>query len=77
MSIMSIKGIDYLNEVWDLAIEIGCECKDDDNFAQDCLGSVRCDHCKKKILTQYQVDVLEARELIKAKPKLIKGRFTK
>lgn len=77
MSMMGIKGMDYLNEVWDLAKSIGCKCKADDNFAQDVLGSVRCEHCNKEILTQYQVDVLEARELIESKPKVIKGRFTK
>lgn len=77
MSMMGMKGIDYLEEVWDMSIEIGCECRDDENFSQDVLGSISCDFCKKEIISQYQVDILEARGFIKSKPKMVKGVFSK
>lgn len=68
-SLTGIKGVDFLDDVWELAEEVH-ECVED-HFAQEAYGEIECTRCKKVIITQNQVDSLEARGLIGVK----KGPF--
>lgn len=61
---MGVKGILFLDKIWEIARENGCRCGNDDNYAQDVLGAVMCQKCKKNVITQYQVDVLEEKGVL-------------
>lgn len=56
---IGIKGIDYLNMIWEMAIKKGCKCESDKDFAQDFLGEMRCDKCKTIIISQSEVNQME------------------
>lgn len=56
---IGVKGIDYLNTIWEMAIKKGCKCESDKDFAQDFLGEMRCDKCKTIIIPQSEVNKME------------------
>ena len=61
---MGVKGKYFLDAVWDKAAKKGCLCESDIDFAQDVLGSVRCERCKSVILTQIEVDEMERKGML-------------
>lgn len=61
---IGIKGIDYLNTIWEMAINKGCKCKSDKYFAQDFLGEMRCNKCKTIIISQSEVNRMENNNLL-------------
>lgn len=56
---MGVKGMEFLEAVWEKASLKGCKCNNDSDFAQDVLGAVRCDKCKDIIITQIEVNEME------------------
>lgn len=60
-SMMGVKGKDFLDAVWDMAVTRGCKCQEttEDNFDQDVLGAISCRVCYQNIFTQDEVDSLE------------------
>lgn len=71
---IGIKGREYLDAIWELAIERGCKCQTDNNFAQDVLGEIRCSSCKTIIISQIEVDKMEANNIL-PKPKLSRKKL--
>ncbi|MFY0519347.1 hypothetical protein ACOMCU_16190 [Lysinibacillus sp. UGB7] len=57
---LGIKGIDYLNAIWEMAIKRGCKCKTNEDFVQDFLGEMSCGKCKTIIFSQSEVNRMEA-----------------
>lgn len=57
---LSIKGKDYLNAIWEMAAIKGCKCETDKDFAQDSLGAVKCDTCNTVVISQEEVDQMES-----------------
>lgn len=61
---MGVKGLDFLDTVWEMAVNKGCSCGNDDKFSQDVLGAIRCTRCNEVLLNQKEVDDLEGRDLL-------------
>lgn len=61
MSMMGIKGMDFLDDIWDISDSISCLCEKRDEFSvsQDVLGEMKCEKCNKVLIPQKQVDILE------------------
>lgn len=56
---LGVKGMDYLNAIWEMAITRGCNCHTDKHFAQDFLGEMRCDKCNTTIISRSEVNEME------------------
>lgn len=65
MSYTGIKGIDFLDAVWDIAE--GIHTCSEDCFEQHFLGGIECSNCQQEVISQEQVDILEKRGLLVAR----------
>ncbi|WP_017728540.1 hypothetical protein [Halalkalibacterium ligniniphilum] len=66
---IGVKGIDYLDAVWEIANSRGCKCNTSEHFSQDFLGEMRCVKCKAIIISQSEVNEMEAKNMLPA-PKI-------
>ena len=61
---IGIKGKDYLDFIWDMAIARGCNCNKNKYYEQDVLGEMRCDLCKTVIVSQSEINEMEKNHLL-------------
>lgn len=79
MSLIGVKGKDFLDKYWDFAAEKGCPCETDNHFSQHFLGEVKCDRCNKIVLSQEEIDHTEQqiKDAAKVGPITLKKTDTK
>lgn len=61
---LGVKGMAYLDTIWEMAVKRGCKCNEDKSFAQDFLGELRCDKCKTIIISQSEVNEMETNNIL-------------
>lgn len=64
LKMIGVKGMDYLNTIWEMASDKGCKCEADRYFVQDMLGAIRCDRCKNTIISQMEVNEMEINKVL-------------